>query len=269
MQAEQTVRVAVFGRTDLPAARPLLAWLDQAPQLAWQHESFPPPADWNWDLAGAWPDLIVLIESQPGDFGHHCVERLLQQLPLARILCCQHDWCASEGRTVGAWPEAIRIPLRAAISRLQLELEAVRGQRAPLPLTAAREEIFEYHFGQRVHSDQQSEPEASSPLRARVEILSHDPAWKSTLEEYFAASESDATEPLVQIVDLDPWSDSQLTQLEQPTTAARLGISYWCPQAENLIDRRLLSDVLSKNSPLWYVRQVVSQLAASEAAHGY
>ena len=94
---------------------------------------------------GGWhPDLVVVWQHWPDEFSPSEVDRLFRKFPLARFICCYGAWCASDGRTRSIWPLAVRVPLSEAEDRLCRELAVLRGELAPLPLTASRDEIFAF-----------------------------------------------------------------------------------------------------------------------------
>jgi hypothetical protein len=93
--------------------------------------------------ADAWhPDLVIVCLHWPDDYAAAEVRQMLTAFPLARSICCYGPWCGSDGRTRDVWPLSIRIPAEFAPRRIDLELEVLGGTRWPLPLTAARDEIF-------------------------------------------------------------------------------------------------------------------------------
>jgi len=93
--------------------------------------------------ADVWhPDLVLVCQHWPDEYTSAEVREVLQAFPLARPICCHGPWCASDGRTRDVWPLSTRIPAGLAHRRIDLELEVLAGTRWPLPLTAARDEIF-------------------------------------------------------------------------------------------------------------------------------
>jgi hypothetical protein len=93
--------------------------------------------------ANAWyPDLAIICQHWPDEYTATDVRQLFGAFPLARLICCYGPWCASDGRTRDVWPLSIRVPSEFAARRIDLELEVLAGTRWPLPLTAARDEIF-------------------------------------------------------------------------------------------------------------------------------
>jgi hypothetical protein len=89
-------------------------------------------------------DLVVVCQHGPDEYSASDVRRLLSALPLARIVCCYGPWCASDGRTRDIWPPAVRVPASLAAGRFERELAVLRGEIAPLPLTASLDEIYEF-----------------------------------------------------------------------------------------------------------------------------
>jgi len=96
--------------------------------------------DTGWN--GWHPDLVVVCQHWSDEFGEPDVQRLLESYPLARLVCCYGLWCESDGRTRDVWPLSVRVPARSAAERIGCELAVIAGTRAPLPLTASRDEIF-------------------------------------------------------------------------------------------------------------------------------
>lgn len=94
----------------------------------------------SWD--GWHPDLVIVCQHWSDEYGEADVQRLLVSFPLARLVCCYGLWCESDGRTRDVWPLSVRVPARCAAERIGRELEVIVGTRAPLPLTASRDEIF-------------------------------------------------------------------------------------------------------------------------------
>jgi hypothetical protein len=90
------------------------------------------------------PDLLVVCQHWSHEYTRHDVATLIQILPLVRIVCCYGPWCGSDGRSGTAWPLAVRVPITQGPARIARELEVIAGRRPPLPLTAARDEIFAF-----------------------------------------------------------------------------------------------------------------------------
>lgn len=97
------------------------------------------------DEVSEWsPHLVVVCQSQPDEFITADVHVLLRRYPLARFVCAAGLWCESDGRNRDVWPIGVRIPARIAAQRLRNERSILDGQQSPLPLTAGREEAFEF-----------------------------------------------------------------------------------------------------------------------------
>ncbi len=92
-------------------------------------------------------DLIVVCQHWPDEFCRADAGWLLTAFPTARLICCYGAWCASDGRTRETWPLAVRVPVEAFPDRLQRELQVIAGEAAPLPPTAARDEVFAFDRG--------------------------------------------------------------------------------------------------------------------------
>jgi hypothetical protein len=91
------------------------------------------------------PDLVIVCQSWPDEFPASEVSAALGRWPLALWVCCYGAWCDSDGRTRTIWPISVRIPVREAESRLNhLWRIITRHEGEPLPLTASRDEAFEF-----------------------------------------------------------------------------------------------------------------------------
>ncbi len=99
------------------------------------------------ELSREAPDLVLVCQHWPEEYRADEVERLLESLPLARIVCSYGPWCGSDGRTRTIWPAALRVPAERAASRILAELDVISGRRMPLPRTAGLEEVFAFDAG--------------------------------------------------------------------------------------------------------------------------
>ena len=95
----------------------------------------------NW-----FPDIGIVCQDWPEQYATDEIRRLLETFPLTRWICACGPWCDSEGRTGTRWPPAIRVPQSQLGERLERELGIVVGREPPLPLTAARDEVFEFDY---------------------------------------------------------------------------------------------------------------------------
>ncbi|MFQ5730522.1 MAG: hypothetical protein ACE5KM_01075 [Planctomycetaceae bacterium] len=97
--------------------------------------------DENWS-----PDVVIVCQNRPDEFAAADVHGLFARFPLARWVCCFGLWCESDGRNRDAWPVGVRVPARLAKTRFKRELDVLNGIRKALPLTAGREEAFEFDY---------------------------------------------------------------------------------------------------------------------------
>jgi hypothetical protein len=89
------------------------------------------------------PELIVLVQSRPGEFSAAAVDRLRMAAPLARIVALLGSWCEGEMRTGRPLPGVIRVYWHQWLPRFRQELERIRRGWCPawgLPATAGEEE---------------------------------------------------------------------------------------------------------------------------------
>ncbi|HLQ45335.1 MAG TPA: hypothetical protein VK137_11440 [Planctomycetaceae bacterium] len=130
------------------------------------------------------PDMVIVCQSWPDEFSASDVSTSLGRWPLALWVCCFGSWCESDGRTRAIWPIGVRVPARAAVSRLTQLWEIVAHRRnAPLPITASRDEAFEFDSSLRNAATQ-----TQNTLRGRtVLIRSPDSALRQWLSDLAAA----------------------------------------------------------------------------------
>ena len=95
-------------------------------------------------------EMILVSQQWSDEYTAADVSALLAACPLARIIVCQQEWCASDGRTRRLWPPAVCSPIGHWELRLEAELDVISGRRPPLPLTAGLEEIFAFDHAPRV-----------------------------------------------------------------------------------------------------------------------
>ncbi len=96
-------------------------------------------------LAGGkfFPEVVVLVESRPGEISHGAVDRLRRLAPLARFVGLLGSWCEGEPRSGDPWPAVERIYWHQWPARAGRELEGLaRGECLAwtLPATATEEE---------------------------------------------------------------------------------------------------------------------------------
>ena len=91
------------------------------------------------------PDLVIVCQSWPDEFSASEVSEALGRWPLALWVCCYGAWCDSDGRTRSIWPISVRVPVAEAEHRLKHVWQVLAEQQGePLPLTASRDEAFEF-----------------------------------------------------------------------------------------------------------------------------
>jgi len=169
-----------------------------------------PAADAAAQQTAWFPDLIVACQNRSDEFSRTDVDRLLSLFPLARWVCCFGAWCESDGRNRDIWPTAIRVPARCAWSRIQRELAVIRGKASPLPLTASRDEAFEFDSpGDVVPADTPCTVCVASPdaeLRLWVADLLRTAGYEVVVQ--FDQSVVD-----VLVMDVDPWNGRAAAEL--------------------------------------------------------
>lgn len=88
-------------------------------------------------------DLIVVLQSFPGEIARNAVDRLRRQAPLARVVGLLGSWCEGEMRSGEPWPAAIRVYWHQWADRCAAEWDRIEGGRPAawsLPATATEEE---------------------------------------------------------------------------------------------------------------------------------
>ena len=88
-------------------------------------------------------DLIVVVQSFPGEVAAEAVDRLRQRAPLARVVGLLGSWCEGEMRSGEPWPAAVRVYWHQWPDRCAAELDRIgfgRPAAWSLPATATEEE---------------------------------------------------------------------------------------------------------------------------------
>lgn len=152
---------------------------------------------------GEWyPDFVVVFQSWPLEFPRQGVLELLWALGPARWVVCSGAWCESDGRNHDVWPQALRVSVRRAVPRLQAELEVLQGRRPAGPLTASRDEVFEF----------QAQAGRELPWDSPVAIDSHDREYAALLAELVTSaggrtlSGESWSDAACVLFDVDPWT---------------------------------------------------------------
>lgn len=89
------------------------------------------------------PDLIVMVQSYPGEITAPAIDRLRALAPLARVVGLLGAWCEGEARTGQPWPGVIRVYWHQWIDRCERELARLADGSCStwsLPATAGEEE---------------------------------------------------------------------------------------------------------------------------------
>lgn len=179
------------------------------------------------------PDLIVVAQLRPEQYWQADVRHLQARFPLARCICCYGAWCESDGRNSTLWPDAVRVSARSATARIRREIGVLEGRLAPLPLTASRDEIFEFDSP----GDWNAEEELGT-----VRVISEDTEFRRSIEALAASFgftielNSHVQNTSVLVWDIDPWNESVAAQIrkfrnEQPEMPIVALMNFGHPQA--------------------------------------
>jgi hypothetical protein len=153
------------------------------------------------------PDLVVVMQDWPDQWSEAEIGGLLRAFPLARLVCSYGPWCDSDGRNRDLWPPGARVPRELTAARLARELQSLEtGSSAVLPLTAGRDEVFEYDCG------------VCDPIAGvRIAIHSPDRAYREMLEsavqKWGSSIVAGDANPAVILWDADPWDAQRQEQL--------------------------------------------------------
>jgi len=95
---------------------------------------------------GRLPDVIIILQSRPGQLSQRQIERLHAASPVSRLVALLGSWCEGEGRSGRPWPGVVRIYWHQWRPRMIPELSA-RGWPAhslwQLPRTSTPSEQYE------------------------------------------------------------------------------------------------------------------------------
>lgn len=218
------------------------------------------------EAGGDAPDLILVSQRWRDEYSAEEVRQAFGTFPVARWICVYGAWCESEGRHGSRWPMAVRIPLRFLEIRLATEAAVVQGRTPALPLTAARDEVFEFDTAQKF-------PQAPRE-GITIALLSPDREFKSWLSDlcrqagYKVASSKDNAPADLLIVDLDPLTNATreaLEKLKQHEPTARLMglMGIVLPEHRSSLEGHVLVALLSKLTPAAGILEAIR-----EATHG-
>ena len=228
------MKVLVLGNSRTPEMRPAISCIEQhaAEGVLEQVESIDEAV--RLAFRRHWfPDLGIVCQHWPDEFSRSDAERLLSLLPVTRWVCCFGAWCESDGRNRDIWPLSVRVPARCAAPRIRRELAVLADERSALPLTAARDEVFEFDCLDPLPEQQESQKEkgngrsvlVKSPdfaLRESISCLLSAAGYWIPADSKDAASDPASTIRNPQsairnldavVWDVDPWSDLVLLQL--------------------------------------------------------
>jgi len=204
------------------------------------------------------PDLIVVLQNHPDEYTKSDIARLITEFPLSRIVCCGGVWCESDGRNRSIWPPAVCVPARAAWPRIYAEIEVVNGDRPSLPLTAGRDEVFEFdHRPQQTNRVVACTIMVVSPDRSVAELLADscraagfeattkgnhadadliivdaDPLCPATIERIHAESRRGVSKPLIAVMTMPtPTAIEQLKGIGVSVVVSKLAAPLNLPSA--------------------------------------
>jgi hypothetical protein len=92
-------------------------------------------------------DLIVLLLNHPDELTSSDVEQICREWPLARVVAVGSVWLASALRTRGYYPVSWLVGVEDGMSRVDAEVDVVRGTRLPLPQLANYAEAAGWKMG--------------------------------------------------------------------------------------------------------------------------
>jgi len=93
------------------------------------------------------PDVIVVVQSHPGQHSHEQIDRLRRSAPLTPMIALLGSWCEGEARSGRPWPGVPRIYWHQWRARCEPELKRFTAGHCPtwgLPLTSTPDEWIDY-----------------------------------------------------------------------------------------------------------------------------
>lgn len=139
------LRVLLIGDHARSEMFPVRNWLTSRTDAAEVRQTLELPLAGDEVIHEWLPDLVIVCQSWPDEFPAHDVADSLGHWPLAMWVVCYGAWCQSDGRTRTNWPIGLRVPVQSAADRLNHLWSILLGEcRDPLPITASRDEAFEF-----------------------------------------------------------------------------------------------------------------------------
>ena len=148
-------------------------------------------------------DVILVLQTRPGEFSVSEIGRLYHAFPLARLVVGLGVWCGSAHRREGVWPENAIEPIGNVVARMRREFDEINAGVAGLPITAGRDE----------RALRSSAP-VMLPAETRIRISSPDRALRDWLADLIRAAggvpcwDCDVGAVDALVWDIDPWEDA-------------------------------------------------------------
>lgn len=156
----------------------------------------------NAAAGNGFPDLIIVLQNWSNEYSRDEINRLFAFAPLARVVVCYGAWCDSDGRNHNLWPPAVRVPVWAALSRIEHEWRLLQNasNHQLLPWSASRDETFA------------ADHPAIEPVAGYSYLVdTPDPAFGQFIVEIMREAGHQLVEeqPAVVLIDIDPWCPSR------------------------------------------------------------
>lgn len=274
-------RVTLIGPVARREFRELVNWLCEHPQIRIVHEFADIESTLKNSANLADTHMTIVLQSFSDQYSASAANQLIGQTLFQRLLCCYGPWCESDGRNRSTWPDAVRVPARLAPSVIELELPGVGAEAAPIPPTAARDEIFAHRLVEEstdtVRSLRDQNVAVIGPdriIRQTVISTVRDLGMRTislpliTIDPRASIRPQETPRGPIDIVlhDLDPWSDAIHESLEgaqQMFPSARILGLATMPDAgltAEIVDEHL-DDVIPKldmhHGLLWKLKELL------------
>ena len=135
-------QITLIGDTAVAEFSPLIRWIrKQFPSVV--NKTFVDIPTWERRREVQEQDqMTIVLQTRSDQFAPSDVDRLIGETLFSTVLCCFGSWCEGDGRSRDIWPHSTRVPLRYARQLIAAEVHRITSDRAALPLTAARDEVF-------------------------------------------------------------------------------------------------------------------------------